>query len=71
MPDQALPDHVHKQPKGFSVQRWILATTIATVLFLLGAWLVLRYAGRDLLPKKHHDYHPHAALVLPSSSRLA
>jgi hypothetical protein len=71
MPDPALPDHVRKPLKGFNVQRWIISATIALLLCFLGAWLILAYSGRHLLPQKQHHYHPHAALRMPDQGRRA
>ncbi len=56
-------------PKGFNTQRWILSATIALLVCLLGAWLILAYTGHDLIPQKRHHYHPHAALRLLDQGR--
>ena len=35
------------------------------LLFFLGAWLVLRYSGKSLLPNSRPDHEPHSYLQMP------
>ncbi|HEX4067922.1 MAG TPA: hypothetical protein VHZ09_18020 [Acidobacteriaceae bacterium] len=43
----------------------VIAAMIVTLVFFLGAWLIVMHSGRSLLPRKQHQYNPHAALRLP------
>ncbi|HUB18767.1 MAG TPA: hypothetical protein VL990_09045 [Acidobacteriaceae bacterium] len=71
MTDPAAP-HAHPNHPGGDVDfgAVVIAAGIVTLVFFIGAFLIVGLDGRSLLPKVQHDYEPYSCLTLPVSSAL-
>ncbi|HEX3985209.1 MAG TPA: hypothetical protein VHX13_01265 [Acidobacteriaceae bacterium] len=56
---------MQQPPPRFSVTGVVVVSAIVFLLFLLGAWLLVGHAGREILPSVHRPEAPHASWPTP------
>jgi hypothetical protein len=63
MPDPAAPNpHPTGPPKDPNFMAVVALAGVIVLLFFIGSWFVVRQDGRELLPRKQHDYEPYSYL---------
>lgn len=58
--------HMQQPPPRFNVTRVIVVSAILFLLFLLGAWLLVGHAGREMVPKVKRQASPNASWPAPA-----
>lgn len=69
MPDPAAPSPIPKRGKDPSFGKVVVASAIILLIFIIGAWLVVKNWGRHLTPPVKPNPEPHSMLVMPAPER--